>query len=371
MTSFTGHAFERSDVSILLPLPEKDQWGEALSPASTGDRGPLLPEPIQAGLPSLVASMNAKDVYASSLRVVAVRLDPCFREGTEKGVCRPQIRMVWQPLKNETRIVTTKDAAIHTFYDLSEQDWRTFLIQYRGFVKKYPSVRGAPLALNSNFVAGSLKGPYWQELKALLLKFCGEKSLGRVTLMSLDFSETQWVFRGYEVDHTTASPTMPPQLRPIQIATIHAAGQVVSVLSLGRLDFRTTIFPFGQSEVGLWLYDNSLTVAAHFKEEPIRDFIRQQVEIENPLKHNPGTVDCASCHLSATTVNWARRNYPAWDWATLAAQAGGQDQVLMTSTPPVETHQLRAFGYFEREPVISPRVVNETDQVLKSLNGEL
>ena len=73
--------------------------------------------------------------------------------------------------------------------------------------------------------------------------------------------------------------------------------------------------------------------------------------LEDPSIHNPGTVDCASCHVAAIAQR-ALVNYGVGIDSTVAASSAFDD-----------TRNLRAFGYFFSVPAISPRVQRETELV--------
>lgn len=120
---FQAQAASLNDYSILLPLPHQDQLKLVLGPQSQGSRGVLLPTRLSKGLPALVPGFGDKDeIVAERVRVVAVRLDPCFFEGVGPIKCQAQIRMVWQPLLLDRRVPMTQDAALHTFYNLTDAD---------------------------------------------------------------------------------------------------------------------------------------------------------------------------------------------------------------------------------------------------------
>ncbi len=365
-----ARAFEMSDVSVLFPLPIGSELPQTLFAGSSGPRGELIPASIRTQLPRLVARLEKDLTYSETVKVIAFRIDPCFAEGESPAplACRRQIRLVWQPLIQKDDQVIAADAAVHTFYDLSENEWALFLSQYRVLVAKFPSPVKSPLSVNRNFLPGGFGSSYWQEVKTLLLSFCGEKTLSRLTLMSLDANENQWVFRGYDVIDANLSSQM---LTPIQIPKIHSKGQTVALLQAESLDFRTTVFPFAQGDLGLWLYNDSKTIEEHYTEAQIRGFVRQQIAVENPMKHNPGTTDCASCHMAMATLDWARRNYSDWDWNFLVQESGYQSSSPLQASPgPIKTNRLRAFGYFNQTPIFSQRVVNETAQVLQTLESK-
>ncbi len=354
-----------SDVSVLLPLPNGEEISRLLSPQTQGSHGPLIPESILQKLPALVASQSNELTFALDLKVLAFRIDPCFQEGDLLSVsCRHQIRLIWQPLKMENGIVKTKDAAIHTFYDFNDADWKTFLDSYEALVSANPSVPGA-IQINRTLVSGGYNQKYWRALSALLINHCGQRSLSRITLMSLDFNENQWVFRGFDVLNAGLENQT---LKKIVIPKIHATGQVVSMLGLNIEKFDASISPFSQSDVGLWLYDNSETVSQRFTQSEIQNFMQDELTLENPTAHNPGTTDCVACHLAMATIDWAQLKYPNWDWNSIVGQDTSRQPILAPTEKIKSTSRLRAFGYVDREPVISPRVANETRRVLVILN---
>ena len=360
-----AQALELSDVSILLPLPHVQELPLSLQPSS--GQG-LIPSSVTEKLPKLVASIEKQKAYDELLHVVAIRIDPCFFESNTFSplACRREIRLVWQPLLANGDQVIAKDAAVHSFYDLSPADWSTFIKRYRALVAKYPSSPGAKLSVSSHF-QGGYAGSYWQELRALIVDYANPSRLARVTLMSLDFNENQWAFRGWEISSAAAA------MKPIQIAAIGGTGQVVALLQGNSLDFRSTVFPTSQGEIGLWFYDNSQTVGEHFSTDKLSEFISHQIEIENPLKHNPGTIDCASCHLAMATIQWGERNHAEWNWNSMRLESEFRSRyptigTVDGGTGPVPTNRLRAFGYFNQAPMISTRTANETAHVLEQLN---
>jgi hypothetical protein len=70
--------------------------------------------------------------------------------------------------------------------------------------------------------------------------------------------------------------------------------------------------------------------------------------LEDPASHNPGTVDCAACHVAAL----AQR--------ALSKKGITVPGSLGASSAYDDTRNLRAFGYFFSAPAISPRVQRET-----------
>src|SRR5687767_9377802 len=86
------------DVALLLPLPTSLAEGDSqgIRPTDRAGTRELLPAADFARVPTLLLGMSAEAVHAS-LRAVGVRLDPCFTSRIGDP-CRPQIRVVWQPM---------------------------------------------------------------------------------------------------------------------------------------------------------------------------------------------------------------------------------------------------------------------------------
>lgn len=84
-----------NDVTIVYPLPHyPHETGHLISPETTGLGGTLLPEKYFQKLPAINQGESRHTTYRN-LRVVAVRIDPCF---SFKGECLRQVRLVWQPI---------------------------------------------------------------------------------------------------------------------------------------------------------------------------------------------------------------------------------------------------------------------------------
>src|SRR5690606_32624581 len=123
-----GATWELNDVSVLFPLPkESDGKSFLLKASDTGERGKLFPQNQRDTISDLIISFDRPepdDIY-ESIRVLGMRIDPCFKFTSlpiEK--CHPQLRLVWQPTAGlGTKDVTSFDAAIHSFYSLSNQEF--------------------------------------------------------------------------------------------------------------------------------------------------------------------------------------------------------------------------------------------------------
>ncbi len=134
------------DVSFLYPLPELRLRLSLLGAKETGPRGPLLPQEVVRSLPPLDTLQTNDDLYYL-VRVVSVRIDPCFPGlgVKEERDCKNQIRLVMQPVVLEARGagLTTMDLALHLFYTLGRDELAGFLhiVRSRKRASKVPSRR--------------------------------------------------------------------------------------------------------------------------------------------------------------------------------------------------------------------------------------
>lgn len=75
--SYATTEWQINDVSFLMPLPGKLDEDRLLTIQTQGKGGPLLNPAFLGTIPPLTPVMTEADV-AASLRVIAVRIDPCF-----------------------------------------------------------------------------------------------------------------------------------------------------------------------------------------------------------------------------------------------------------------------------------------------------
>lgn len=355
-----AHAWEMPEASLLLPFPSAAEQNELLSVSSQGEAGLLLPPFVIERLPILVASLNKTKTYNELLKVVALRIDPCFKEGDGWFTsCRRQIRLVWQPLVEREGKLLARDAAVHSFYDLSATHWNAFLADYQRLRGAFPQVAGAPLGVHPTMAAQGLGGEFWRQLKEILLKYCGERSLTRATAMTLDFNENQWVFIGVDVKAGETTPIKVPRTPNL--------GQSISMTIGDGSEFRATVFPFAMSRPALWLLDNSEVAKKKLSTAELAEASREFFRLENPKLHDTGNTDCASCHLASPALVWGERNLEGWADLWRESAFKSQENLENPTKGTIRTNHLRAFGYFNRSPILSQRVINETAVAVERL----
>lgn len=359
----SAFAWELSDVSVLVPMPKTAQeTNTLLTLSSAGRYGALTPDAIVDRLPLLVHNRDKNKTYKSDLRALGFRFDPCFTEGVGPQACRRQIRIVWQPITMSKGALVTLDSPVHTFYDFDEASWNELMTDYRGLLDATPPSGGpATLGVNPRLSKQGLGGTFHAAFKKLILKYCGAKNLSRLTLMSLHPGDNEWHFMGFDIQDG--------KMLPITIAGINTIQQVLKTLKPEGFDLLATVSPEGFSRTASAIYKNSLKAKKTLSEQEIQNFAEDLLTIENPRKSNPGTVDCASCHLAGPGMQWARLNFPKWDWKGMVARSGWSTDRDVTNTTLefLKPRRLRAFGFFYADPLISQRTVNESAEVVEAL----
>lgn len=361
--SLPALAWELSDVSVLLPMPKnQSETAKLLLIGDAGPGGALIPDSISQALPKLVYNISNADNYRTYLRAVGFRFDPCFSEGPGPAVCRRQIRIVWQPVKmSSTRGLVTLDASLHTFYDFDEAGWEALINQYRDLIAANPQASPGPLNVNPRIKAQGFDGAFYKGFKKMILANCGARNLTRVTVMSVHPGDNEWHFSGFDIDRGV--------MRPIQIALIGTVIQTIKTGVPAGFDLKASVRPEGFSRLSSAVYANSLEAKNKYSERELQDFASDVLHIENPLRSNPGTIDCASCHLAGPGAQWLRLNFSQWNWSEMAARAGWQSGRDLTNVtiPFLKPRRLRGFGFFYADPLIAQRTINESAVVADML----
>jgi hypothetical protein len=360
-----------NDVTIIYPLPDHPAEASGLiSPQEPGLGGSWLPQKLYAKLPAINQG-EAKNYTYRNLRVVAIRLDPCFRN---EGACLPQVRLVWQPISTSTYGSTApsgqleaKDASVHSFYTLEPAAFQALMKDYERLRKLIAwDLSTEPLRVHPVIAEQGLDGPFAQGLKGLLDKYVGAKTLWRVTAMKTFVGSDQWAFLGFNVSDGATQDIPIPRTRGATQQGFRTAQVTQSDFSGGMV----SPAPQGSDNL-LPILQNSRFLRA---DDPVfLTTLGKSVEnIENPKVHTSETMDCVSCH---------------------AAQAAGSvlfERIAGLSDLPVvmkerfksvlplqnlglrqdNTHLLRTLGYVDRDLVLSRRVINETANVAERLNRE-
>lgn len=392
-------ALGMTDVTILYPIPKtSDFLDDMLGPSSELDRGELLPADLFAQIATLPApKMFGRDgvpvdpnlplfaAWADSfslLRVVGIRLDPCFGETTNLGApnCKNTIRLTAQFFMPRSfagnRAIPDGASAVHLFYEVSRQDF-TALAKAMLALRKttglplQKQLMNAQSGVHPTLAEEGVRGPYATALKDLILKYAGEQTLTQIAFCVQDrgapsgqyygnqgVADSRWVFGRYAYHDGN--------LQPLDIATLGYTG-------LQTVDSMAPSFtPAGQPTRDAVIVTPPSTVPDNFlqtfnrkpeangqldpaKMEQAR---RSALNLQNPNKYTASSSDCVSCHM-----------------AKLAAPNHAVDPLDFKSYTFRLDHSsdglgpFRMFGYDSgSNPIVSARVVNETAVVLEYLN---
>jgi hypothetical protein len=346
-----------NDVSILFPLPESGQIDQLLAPSALGEHGELLPRAVFEHAPELTLYADKAGQY-DVLRVVSARVDPCFPSlvGAPSPSCRFQVRLVLQPIYEDTGQVYAEDAAVHVFYDLPSGDFIELLSDLLE-LREHPLQ--APLSVQPTIASEGLSGPYATALRAAFLSKLGAARLTRMTFMQLGGERNAWTFGGFDLTGGTATP--------VAILASTVTEQTFSNDTIGDpLSFSGDVSPAlaGAPEDLSPLYDSA--TASQAGDVALFALYESILRIENPDRHSPESVDCVSCHTAQPARLWLERN------TALATQPSAEryTSAFDLTVDPIDdtTSVLRSFGWFETRPAITARVAHESAAVASYLN---
>lgn len=350
-----------NDITHLFPLPSMDEVSLMWHARTSSVRGELLPYSYFQQLPRLVPGIDPLKLYQQSLKVVAVRLDPCFMETALRG-CQPQVRLVWQPLVVKEYTSATIDASVHTFYDLTQKDWQSLVQEYRQLKSSVRYSNVDPLQVSPALISFGYKSQYWQSFSSIVLKYIGVQNLVRVTIMNVNPMGNAWAFGAYRpVNGKLEIQPIPGIDRKAQV--------VISKQSVGAETLMDAIpRPANQDHFFRFLNDSQMAKKI-FPPENIQAAVRTAFEFENTRIHNSGTISCASCHLTRSLSLIVRGSFPQWDWKRILKGVAylGTSNMTNTTLSFIHGESLRMLGYFGRTPVISDRVINDTDLALRMI----
>ena len=374
--------WELNDVSVLIPLPkESDQKEFLLKADSKGSKGSLFPQSQENIIQDLIISYERPepDNIYQSIRVVGMRVDPCFKYTTlpfEK--CHPQMRLVWQPTKGlNTPNVKTLDGAVHTFYELTKEEFSSLkkdLLRLKHKNKELGiSTVGVPLHVHPAFANDKRRHSFNNELKNIILKYAGEENLSQFTFMKLFTTNLWWSFGGRDKDQRGEWKDMEIQ----RLSKRDSNQDFFNDDAFNPSGLRGTILPNVlvttddlSGIINGWGIKNNEEGLNQLK----KGFITIN-RIENPRIHSPASLDCVHCHITEATKLWAEKEKPEmFKKAQTGLEAYTQDFITrhnMRNVTNKKTHNksIRAFGHFESNPSVNQRVINESAAVADFLNS--
>ncbi|UXR64726.1 hypothetical protein EZJ49_00460 [Bdellovibrio bacteriovorus] len=360
-------AWDLNDVSYLMPLPTRVGGDNLMGITTAGRGGPLLNPAFMGTIPPLTPVMNENDV-AASLRVIAVRVDPCFPLPTPQS-CQKQIRLVWQPIEPGFRgRVQTVDAALHSFYVLEDQEFSSLLTDLESWKKNHQiQTSGLPLQIHPAWAQQADKSPALLAFNEIVKKYAGLANLSRVTVMVVRGAGDMWSFSGFEVRNG--------QLKLIKIPRLDRSAQAFVNFAVPSDHFeRGMISPAANGDDSFTKVIGNSDRLKVGSEDVLRKELKAIYRIEDPHSFNPENMDCASCHVAQPARVWLERNRTDLGIEMLAGsfayKNAGYD--LQNVSPDLKNTQIiRAFGYFMENPAISQRVIHESAEVADAINRYL
>lgn len=336
-----------NDVSILFPLPNDLENSSLLKAYDSGLKGSLIPKEFFIHFPELDSRRTDNSQIYPELEVLAARLDPMLL----------QIRLVFQPLGwNALEIEKgpiALDQAIHVTYQLSSPEFQIFISNYQDLIlKNKVKLQGIPLTTHPVLASEKMKGPFSQGLKNLLLASVGHKNIARITFMQLISNGGVWGFSGVDVKDG--------KLKKLIIPRTKSTEQEFTNVSVSRYSAGEVLpAPKGADTFNSILQD---LINAKSDLKVVRKEVASAFKVENPRVHTTESVDCVSCH----TANGAR------DFALKLFSKDINRSEFSEYPSPYQaseraTNNLRVFGYFNHEPSISQRVINESAEVVLEL----
>ena len=360
-TVASSRSLAANDVSVLFPLGRGELWS-----ASTPARGGAALLPRSAfdliNLP-VIRELQGPDATYNALRVVSLRVDPCFGGSP----CYPQIRLVFQALTQNG--ASTFDGAIHALYNLTSDEFSTLATRLKTVSALAPENASVTrLEVSPALLAQGMTGAYGAALRELVAQFIGGSNLAKLTFMTrAQGGGDRWDFGGFNVRDFQPSGGFP-------IAGLDGNVLIQTVRENGRGGggggpqgagagaYAYTVTPgILRGELNLVLNSGVAQTATAADRQRAMDALAR---VENPLVESPDTVDCSACHLA----NRLRGN--------LQASFGLSSSLSYTSTAEAtrliggaerDNENLRAFGYFDAQPAIAQRTANETLKVVAAM----
>jgi hypothetical protein len=373
-----------NDVSYLFALPQGDAQAalDLLGPREQSGSGPLLPKHLYSRIPTLLLGGNGNEtLYNIALRVVAARIDPC--PGLDADACSPEIRLVWQPVEFDqySKKWLARDAAVHCFYSLPAEAFES-LKQDLWKLKLELANAGVDTKQQALFVHPALQNEATAKLfnptiQQILLKYTGRHNLDKITFVALMTPKQWWRFGAFEKTpdgqwRTADIPRL--DLQTVDIFNV-AVEDGVGLGNEAGIDAIFNIFPeeypeddniFAVINKGFRFNDARDRAVFESKLDPIARF-------RNPHRSNTDTLDCASCHYADATREYISKRFPELGNFSSPEQypnpAADIYNLANRTVAATSGRNVRAFGFFDDQPVISQRTINESAAVADWLNS--
>jgi hypothetical protein len=343
-----------NDVSVLFPLPSSHEDPGYLRPMDVGARGELLPAEVFEAIPGFPVTPAEGLLYAR-MRTVSLRFDGC---SGGPGACEPEIRLVMQPIEADGR---PRDSALHLFYRLDQAAMAEVVDGLRRLRALAPEAPiEAPLDVHPALVAQGVTGSYGTELRNLVLAHVGEENLVRVTffLRAPPVNEV-WFFGGFDREAG--------ELSAMDVVGVGTDPQRV-ILTKTSTSYDFDLTPLGVvPEDGRIFYASAVAEGA--TDEQRRAAMASYLRVENPTTYVPDELPCAGCHIASFVTAEATRRFGLDPASFEGERFTSSLDLSVRGGASGNPSSLRAFGWFEREPMIAQRTVNESAAVVADLEA--
>lgn len=361
-----------NDVSVLFPLA-KTRTGFDRGYLAPGNMLPKTVYERAFGPPGTLQVGGTPAAPAlAGLKLVAMRLDPCF---ANSNPCKNQMRLIFQTLTFAGNKTTAADDAVHVFYSLSRDE-------LKGAVQKMIEIRrrkagdrrlGAlgphPALKTAN---GDLDLATATEVNTLVSSLAKADKLVQFTQFAPSGLDTTWNFSGFDVEKNAA----------LKIPALPAGDDTHVAFFAGftpnELEGDPAFVPASTAPAAdnMQALGNRATANAAGAAGRARAFAAMN-RLENPMLHTPDTTDCASCHAVEPARKLIGAKHYAAEMAAAKTHAFAPNE---TYVPTADVAALQApdsginvhmFSYKGTTPSVHRRTINESAAIVADLNGRI
>ena len=363
-----------NDVSFLFSLPGGDASAavDLLEPQDVGAGGRLLPEEIFRRIPTLLNAGNGNEtLYRRSLRVTSARFDPC--PDPEAPSCSPELRLVWQPVEYDEfkNSWTTRDAALHCIYALSETDFMHLRADLWQVKLKYGQL-GVDTTLRSLGIHPAMQNEatadaFSRDIQSIMLRYAGTSNLRKITFSALRVPTRWWRFGGFEKDEAGSWGAVDIPRIDAHIVDIFNVAMTDGDLGPNEgLDAVFNVLPedYPDSDNLFAVINKGYRFNDHRDLAVFREKLDAVARFRNPHSSSTDSLDCASCHYADAARYYVSNRFPELGQFRSDDEFDNPDpgiHNLQNSTVVASsTRVVRAFGYFDEKPAVSQRTIHDS-----------
>jgi len=303
--------------------------------------------------------LQGPDATYSGLRVVSLRVDPCFSENP----CFPQIRLVLQGLNAAG--TSAFDGAIHALYNLSPDEFPAMTARLKAVASLAPENAAVTrLEVSPALLAQGMSGAYALALRDLVAQYIGGTNLAKVTFMTrAQGGGDRWDFGGFNLRDFQPSGGFPIAglAGNVLVQTVRENGGRGGG-GPGPTGYAYTVAPGTlRGHLESVLNSGAAQAASAAERQAAMDALAR---VENPLVESPDSVDCGACHLANRISGNLRTSFSL---SSPLAYTSAAEATRLIGGAERDSDNLRAFGYFDAQPAIAQRTANETLKVLLAM----